>query len=100
MTFDQILTDVRRAAEYKLALLADDATDETVRASTEFAGLSEDDYNVVRAQALGPLYATAVAGGVSAADIEAFCYGKGIAKSVVEGIVASLDLTHKLQGQA
>jgi hypothetical protein len=98
MTLEQILDDVKLAAQYKLAILTDGATDETVRGSAEFASLSEDDYNVVRAQALGPIYATAVANGVNSADIEAYCYGKGIAKSVVDAVAANGNLSSKLGG--
>jgi hypothetical protein len=100
MNLEQILNDVKRAAEYKLAILADGTTDETVRVSPQFLTLSEDDYGIVRAQALEPIYAAAADGGTPAADIAAWCYGKGIAKAVVDSVAANLELSRRLQGQA
>lgn len=99
MDFGQIGEAIKLSAAYQTAILADGATDEAVRTSDAFKDVGEEVYAAARSMALEPLYAQAIKAGATAQQVEDFCYGKGIAKSVIDAVAANMAVSGQLTGQ-
>lgn len=96
MQFQDLLNDAKLAGVWIDRISADGATDVLVRVQPEFIGVDNENYAAIRAQALGPAYAKAMSAGISHGEVEAYCFARGIARPVLDVVVANFTLTSQL----